>query len=62
MPSFLLAERRHLLRKRLEQEFSAFALGAGNLIMLALFWPGWLAVGGVSIVTWLFYGALEDRH
>ncbi|KAG9233097.1 hypothetical protein BJ875DRAFT_58687 [Amylocarpus encephaloides] len=35
------------LRKKLWFEFATFVLGNGNGILLIVFWPGWIVVGGV---------------
>jgi len=34
------------LRKKLWFEFMVFALGGGNGLILMLFWPGWIVLGG----------------
>ncbi|CAL3971468.1 unnamed protein product [Diplocarpon coronariae] len=34
------------LRKKLFFEFMVFVLGGGNALMLVLFWPGWIVLGG----------------
>ncbi|PMD19004.1 hypothetical protein NA56DRAFT_706047 [Hyaloscypha hepaticicola] len=33
-------------RKKLFREFMIFILGGGNQVILLLFWPGWILVGG----------------
>jgi hypothetical protein len=33
-------------RKKLFREFMIFILGEGNQVILLLFWPGWILVGG----------------
>lgn len=45
-----------MLRKKLFYEFAVFILGSGNSMILLLFWPGWLVVGGASFAAWQFCG------
>ncbi|KND89578.1 hypothetical protein TOPH_05595 [Tolypocladium ophioglossoides CBS 100239] len=45
-----------LVRNKLFFEFAVFILGGGNSIILLLFWPGWLLVGGASWALWQFWG------
>ncbi|KAE9371394.1 hypothetical protein N431DRAFT_426059 [Stipitochalara longipes BDJ] len=35
------------VRKKLFMEFIIFVLGGGNQFILAVFWPGWIVVGGI---------------
>lgn len=42
------------LRKKLLYEFADFVLGSGNSLVLLVFWPGWIVVGGgVWGVKWV---------
>lgn len=45
-----------LVRRKLFFEFAVFILGGGNSIILLLFWPGWLLVGGAFWGLWRFWG------
>jgi hypothetical protein len=36
------------LRKKMMYDFAFFILGSGNGLVLLLFWPGWLVVGGAA--------------
>ena len=40
-----------VLRKKLFYELAVFILGSGNGLILVLFWPGWLLVGG-ALAVW----------
>ena len=35
------------LGKRILFEIALFLLGGGNLLLLVIFWPGWIVIGGV---------------
>lgn len=37
------------LRKKLWFELVVFVLGNGNGILLIVFWPGWIVVGGLVV-------------
>ncbi|OAQ62164.1 hypothetical protein VFPPC_07173 [Pochonia chlamydosporia 170] len=50
------AKTTRMLRKKLFYEFAVFILGSGNSVILLLFWPGWLVVGGASFAVWQFCG------
>lgn len=46
-----------MLRKKLFFEFAVFVLGGGgNAIILIMFWPGWLIIGGTTYAVWQFMG------
>ena len=40
------------LRKKLFFEFMVFVLGGGNQVLLVVFWPGWIVVGGGAMGLW----------
>ena len=44
------------LRKAMFMNFAFFILGSGQTFMLVLFWPGWLIVGGATLVLWQLCG------
>ncbi|KHN99356.1 uncharacterized protein MAM_03054 [Metarhizium album ARSEF 1941] len=50
------AKTTRVLRRNLFYEFAVFILGSGNSIILLLFWPGWLVVGGATFALWKFLG------
>lgn len=56
LADFWDAKTTRMLRKKLFYEFAVFILGSGNPIILLLFWPGWLVVGGASFALWQFWG------
>jgi hypothetical protein len=44
------------MRKKLFMEFMIFVLGGGNQLILVLFWPGWVIVGGGIWGVWSLCG------
>jgi hypothetical protein len=44
------------MRKKLFMEFMIFVLGGGNQLILVLFWPGWIIVGGGIWGVWSLCG------
>lgn len=44
------------IRKKLFKEFMIFVLGGGNQIILVVFWPGWIVVGGGVWGVWRLCG------
>ncbi|KAK0641966.1 hypothetical protein B0T16DRAFT_461988 [Cercophora newfieldiana] len=47
------SQRSKRLRKKLEYEFFVLILGPmGNLVCLALFWPGWVVLGAMGWALW----------
>jgi hypothetical protein len=44
------------LRKKLFMELMIFVLGAGNQLILVVFWPGWIVVGGGIWGLWSLCG------
>jgi hypothetical protein len=40
------------LRQKLFFELMAFLLGSGNAVLLLVFWPGWLFIGGTACGVW----------
>lgn len=44
------------LRRRVFHEFATFILGCGNGLILMLFWPGWLILGGATCAFWYLWG------
>ena len=40
------------IRKKLFFEFAVFILGNGNGLLLLMFWPGWLVIGGGVWGAW----------
>ncbi|KAI9163879.1 hypothetical protein HJFPF1_05509 [Paramyrothecium foliicola] len=46
-----------MLRRKLFFEFAVFVLGgSGNAMILMIFWPGWLVIGGASYAVWQCLG------
>jgi hypothetical protein len=46
-----------MLRRKLFFEFAVFILGGGgNAMILMVFWPGWLVIGGATYAMWQFMG------
>lgn len=43
-------------RKKLFREFMIFILGGGNQLILIVFWPGWLLIGGSIWGLWHLWG------
>lgn len=43
-------------RKNSFHNFAVFILGSGNGLILVLFWPGWLLIGGASLAVWQLAG------
>ena len=39
-------------RNKLFFEFVVFMLGGGNQVLLLIFWPGWIVVGGGAMGIW----------
>jgi len=37
-------------------EFAVFILGGGNQVILIVFWPGWIVVGGGVWGMWMVCG------
>ncbi|KAK5996940.1 hypothetical protein PT974_02288 [Cladobotryum mycophilum] len=50
------SKRVQAIRTRLFYEFAVFILGCGNSLILLLFWPGWLFIGGILFALWEFSG------
>ncbi|TVY62813.1 hypothetical protein LSUE1_G010255 [Lachnellula suecica] len=44
------------LRKKLFFELAVFVLGGGNGVILIVFWPGWIFVGGGVWGVWMICG------
>lgn len=44
------------LRNKLFFEFAVFILGGGNQVILIVFWPGWIVVGGGVWGVWMVCG------
>lgn len=44
------------IRKKLFMEFMIFVLGGGNQLILVVFWPGWIVVGGGIWGLWSLCG------
>lgn len=45
-----------MLRRKFFYEFAVFVLGSGNAMILLLFWPGWIVVGGAGVALWQLFG------
>jgi hypothetical protein len=43
-------------RRKLFREFMIFILGGGNPLILVVFWPGWIVVGGGALGVWSVWG------
>lgn len=43
------------IRKKLFREFMIFILGGGNQLILVVFWPGWIVVGGSAWGVWCLW-------
>ena len=51
------------MRKKLFMEFMIFVLGGGNQLILVVFWPGWILVGGGILGIWSLRGwRLSDEE
>jgi hypothetical protein len=44
------------IRKKLFIEIMSFVLGGGNQLILVVFWPGWIVVGGGAWGIWMVCG------
>jgi len=44
------------LRNKLFFELVVFVLGGGNGMILLVFWPGWIVIGGGVLGVWMICG------
>jgi hypothetical protein len=46
-----------MIKRKLFHELTFFILGgSGNALILLVFWPGWIVVGGATYAIWQFIG------